>query len=584
MNKKNIEFELFTKPMFKKLLGPAIFSAFGFAFADMADAIVVGSKMQTEGLAAIGLVLPVYMLYAIFANGFGIGGSIKYAKLLAEGFKIDARDHFYSTIATAIIFGLLNTAFGLIFIDQLLAILGTTVKDGLLFTYTKDYLTILLIAAPFYYLFYILNYYLRNDNNEKIASIASVSGNIIDISLSIIFVIFLELGTKGAALATLIGYIITSSIYWYGVKFKSDTLHSRSSYFLRLSKDFYKLGFESLKMGISTSISYGYSLVFYLICNNILIKISSNVGVAVFDLIQNCSYLVYYLYDACCKATQPIISTYVSENNVKGRKDVQKYGIFTGCIIGLIMVTIIGIWPGLICKLFGVYPLIEGDIALRFFCFGSLFGGLNLMICNYYQSCEATKPVILIETLRGFGILLPVTLLCANFELNYFWLLYPITEILTLLTFVIANMVKKFKIVAEDKERVYSATVLASAKGLVDISQEIGDFCEKWDADAKTLYMIVMTVEEIGMAILTNGIKGQKDGYIQFTLIAKEDGEFRLHVRDNAPSFNPFSLQLKQEGDDDMNLDALGIEVVKKSASFFSYRQFNNYNTLVIYL
>ena len=51
----------------------------------------------------------------------------------------------------------------------------------------------------------ILNYYLRNDDNEKIAGLGSVAGNLTDIGFNILFVLILGYGTAGAALSTMIG-------------------------------------------------------------------------------------------------------------------------------------------------------------------------------------------------------------------------------------------------------------------------------------------------------------------------------------------------------------------------------------------
>ena len=54
---------------------------------------------------------------------------------------------------------------------------------------------------------------------------------------------------------------------------------------------------------------------------------------------------------------------------------------------------------------------------------------------------------------------------------------------------------------------------------------------------------MVMTVEELGMAILTKGMKDHDDGYIQITVIPAENGKFKLYLRDNAWKFNPFEME-----------------------------------------
>lgn len=61
-------------------------------------------------------------------------------------------------------------------------------------------------------------------------------------------------------------------------------------------------------------------------------------------------------------------------------------------------------------------------------------------------------------------------------------------------------------------------------------------------------YLVDLTVEEIGVVIISKAFASQPDGYIQLTLIACEDGGFQLHVRDNAAGFDPFSLAAQKLG------------------------------------
>ena len=59
----------FTGRIFRRMWGPAIISSAGWALSDIADAVVVGQRMGAVGLAAIALILPVYMINCMFAHG-----------------------------------------------------------------------------------------------------------------------------------------------------------------------------------------------------------------------------------------------------------------------------------------------------------------------------------------------------------------------------------------------------------------------------------------------------------------------------------------------------------------------------------
>ena len=79
-------------------------SSLGWALSDMADAVVVGQRLGAVGLAAISLILPVYMINCMFAHGLGLGGSVRYSRLLGEGRTAEAADSFHGVFGLALLF------------------------------------------------------------------------------------------------------------------------------------------------------------------------------------------------------------------------------------------------------------------------------------------------------------------------------------------------------------------------------------------------------------------------------------------------------------------------------------------------
>ena len=134
-----------------------------------------------------------------------------------------------------------------------------------------------------------------------------------------------------------------------------------------------------------------------------------------------------------------------------------------------------------------------------------------------------------------------------------------------------------------DIERIYSRTIENRNEDLMVLISEVEQFCEKWEANMKQMYFVTMTVEEICVAIMQKAFEKEESGYIQITLIALENSEFELHIRDNATLFDPFSLHTKKaNAEGDYDLDAMGMLVIKKKAKSFFYRQYQGYNSLVV--
>ena len=567
--------------MFRGLWIPAMLSSLGWALSDMADAVVVGQRLGAVGLAAISLILPVYMVNCMFAHGLGLGGSVRYSRLLGEGRTAEAADSFHGVFGLALLFSVATAVLGSVFIEPLLALLGTRPADGALYTATKDYLQILVAATPLFYLSNILNYYLRNDGSQRRAGVGSVAGNLCDIALNVFLVLVLDLGTRGAALSTALGQIITICIYLPGFFSKKHTLR-----FALPRGRWLVPALSTLKAGMATSVQYLYQMIFFLVCNNLLIRLGGETAVAVFDVIQNTSYLILYLFEGTGRAMQPILSTYQGEHNRQGKKNAARLGFTAGLAAGGALIIFVELWPVGMCLLFGIAGSpseVLACTALRLYGAAALFAGVNILLCNYYQACENEKPSFLLETLRGVVLLIPLTFVCYALGLQHFWLLFLLTEAGSLAVFLLLGISGRYKKAEMPEERIFQRTILSNASDVMDVSRELEGFCEAWDADMKQQMLATMTVEEIGMAILEHGFQGRTDGYIQLTAIMQENGELELHLRDDATTFNPFDMDTRRASQDgDFDMDSMGVLIIKKRAKEFFYRRYQGFNTLII--
>ena len=579
--RQNIRQDRFTGPMYRRLWAPAMVSSLGWALSDMADAVVVGQRLGTVGLAAIGLILPVYMVNCMMAHGLGLGGSVRYSRLLGEGRPEEAGESFAQVFWMAVLLSCLTAAAGSMFLTPLLALLGTTPADGALFAATRDYLEILVAATPLFYLSNLLNYYLRNDGSQHRAGVGSVVGNLSDIALNVLLVLVFDMGTRGAALSTALGQVITIAIYLPGF--------FRPQHVLRFAlprRGWLGPGVSALRAGLATSVQYLYQMIFFLLCNNLLIRMGGEDGVAVFDVLQNTSYLILYLYEGTARAMQPILSTYQGEHNQAGCRSMACLGFGSGIAVGGALILLVECWPEGMCLLFGI-----GDsatrtlacLALRIYGLGAFFAGINILLCNYYQARGQEKAAFVLETLRGAVLLLPFTLLCARLGLRGFWWLFPATEMIALAAFGASAFSGRYSREEIPAERVFQRTILSNTRDVGEVCQELEAFCRSWDASARQCYFTTMTLEELSVAILQHGFTGRTDGYIQITAIAQPNGEFELHLRDDAETFNPFSLETQRAGaDQEFDMDSMGVFVIKRQAKEFFYRRYQGFNTLTV--
>ena len=572
----------FVGSMFRRLFLPSVIFSTGWALSDAADAVVVGQRLGTVGLAGIAMVLPVYMINCTFAHGFGLGGSVRFSRLMAHGDFGLARDCFGQTIFSALVFSGATAVLGLCGMDVLLAALGASSASPEVLAATREYLAVLVASTPLFYLSNILNYYLYNDDNQRLAVTGAIIGNVSDIILNFVLVLGFGLGMRGAALSTTAGQVIAISIYLIGLRGREHHLQ------LRLPRrGWLKAGIGQLRAGLSSSVSYLYQMVFFIVCNNALVRIGGDLGVAVFDVIQNASYLLLYLYEGTSRAMQPLLATFYGENGRKDLAATRAQARLYGCGIGLALILVVEIAPSALCGVFGV-PAGEArgltELALRIYGIGAIFAGLNILDAGYFVACGVEKASLLIQSLRGAVLLLPLTLLGGLFgDIRTFWLVFPLAEIGAWTLFrLVARIRSSYEVRLLAEERIYQKTVSGSTEDVMAADREIEAFCERRGVDAKRAYAVTLAVEEICATIVKNGMK---DGYICITLLDDPDGDIILMLRYNDDYFNPFSLQTNRanaEGNFDM--DAMGILMIRKQSKDFVYRRYQGLNSLVVRL
>lgn len=575
-----IKKDYFVPRMFYKLLIPSVISSIGFAMADMADALVLGQKVGETGLAAISLCLPFFMLINIFMDGLAIGGCVHFSQKLGEGNDKKAVECFNRIWISALIIALVIGLGVNLFIDDVLGLLGTNLADGELFYSCKDYIRIIAFGTPFLMLNIVFANFLRNDNNSTLATKGFLIGNAVDIVLNIVLVIFLGLGTKGAALSTVIGSAVAIIFYLPGIIGKNKEILKVRYVFLDLKEIFY-----CFKTGFSTSVQHLLQLVFLLVVNRILMSISGESGVAVFDVVYNVSFFLIYMYNGVSEASQPLISTFSGENSEEDCKYVlnlsKKYGIGFGLVVAVLLF----VFAENISQIFGItdelLPLSVN--AIRIYCFGFAFLGLNILYGNYYQSKENVKLAFFIVFMRGFVILLPSVLFFAVFGVEVIWLMFPVTELITLLLFYLFRMYNLRREPIFEAKRILRITVENESEDMEKVINKTMGFCEKWNGDAEQKYYVTLIIEEICMSIIRNAMTDIKNRKIRITLLAEEDGDFVLNLIDNAVVFNPFSFKSKKiDSDNEFNIDEISMMMIKKKTKKFMYRRCNGFNSLVV--
>lgn len=173
----------------------------------IADTFFVG-QLDTQSTAAVGVVFPLMFFMQAFGFFFGHGSGNYISRELGARRHDNARrmaaDGFFLSLFT----GLALMTLGLVFLHPLALLLGSTPT---ILPLTESYLSVSLLGMPFLMSSLTLNNQLRLQGNAAYAMVGIVTGAVLNVALDPLLIFLLDLKVQGAALATVIGQVVSFS-------------------------------------------------------------------------------------------------------------------------------------------------------------------------------------------------------------------------------------------------------------------------------------------------------------------------------------------------------------------------------------
>ena len=190
---------------------PTIISMLTSSIYNMADTFFV-SQISTSASGAVGVAFPLMMIIQAIGFTLGMGSGNYISRLLGQ------KDREYSSkvlatgFFTALIVGVILAIIGILLLDPLVYMLGATETIA---PYAKDYIQHILLGMPFMITSFVLNGTLRFQGSAFYSMIGITTGGIINVILDPILIFKFNMGTGGAALATVISQFISFCILVY---------------------------------------------------------------------------------------------------------------------------------------------------------------------------------------------------------------------------------------------------------------------------------------------------------------------------------------------------------------------------------
>lgn len=197
--------------LMKKYAIPCIISLLVGALYNIVDQIFIAnaSYLGSYGNAANTVVFPLTVVALAIAVMIGDGSCAFVSLCLGKGEKENARRSVGNAIVMVVGSSMLLTAVYLIFQTQIIAMFGGTVNEET-FCYSQEYFFYISLGVPFYMFGQAMNPVIRADGSPKFAMFSTLAGAVVNLIFDPVFIFIFRWGMRGAAVATVIGQIITA--------------------------------------------------------------------------------------------------------------------------------------------------------------------------------------------------------------------------------------------------------------------------------------------------------------------------------------------------------------------------------------
>ena len=391
---------------------PAIIGMVVNALYNIVDRMFIGNIPNIGSLAitGVGITMPIMTIILAFGMLIGIGATANISLNLGKGNRPTAEKLLGNAFTLSIIVGLAIAIVGTICANPILNLFGAS--ENTLF-YAKEYLNIILLGCTFNILSFSLNSTVRADGNPKMSSFTMVIGCGTNIILDYVFIFILNLGVKGAALATIISQAITFFIILYYYTAGNSNLKLKVENF-KLKKHLVTMTFA---IGIAPFETQIANSLVQVIANNALKTYGSDLAIGAMTVISSLNIIFMMPIFGINQGCQPIIGFNYGAKKYERAKEAFKYATIAACVICIIGFISIQCFPTQIISLFNNDPelttlAIKG---IRIYLLMMPVVGINIVATSYYQSIGKAKISMFVSLLRQVILLIPFTIILPKF-------------------------------------------------------------------------------------------------------------------------------------------------------------------------
>lgn len=415
-----------------KLAVPATIALLAKAVYNIVDTAYIGLLQDETALAAVGVTLPLLLIFVSIENIFAAGAAVLAGRHLGAGSKDGAGTVISTVVAASTVVGMLLCVGGIVFIEPLLRAFGASEA---VMPLAKDYAFWMFIAALANLPAQSLNCAARAESSVKISSIAVIVGAALNVVLDPVFMFEwgFGMGVGGASLATTISQVVTLLILvWF-------YMSGRSVIKIKLSliKPTLKLFKEVVLIGIPSAVIQICLAIAASLTNIAAAALpDSDLIIAAYGVVQRLVLIGCYIIIGFMQGYQPVASYAFGAKNEERFHESARFALKSTLLLSIGVAVAYILLSRPLIMLFNRNPAIVTYGARLLISQVALYPafGLCYMMTITFQTIGASRYGLFLSTIRQGLFYIPVILLLPRLiGVTGIYLAQPIADVLTLI-------------------------------------------------------------------------------------------------------------------------------------------------------
>ena len=385
---------------------PGIIAMTASSLYNMVDSIFIGHGVGAMALSGLTVAKPFMDICAAFGTLVGVGASSLVAIKLGEKDYRSANDVLANVILLNVLLGALVMAVGLYWLDPILYAFGAS---DVTIAYAREYMEIILWGNILTHIYYGLNSMLRSIGHPKIAMYATIVAVVTNIILDPIFIFVLDMGIRGAALATMISQLVSVIIELVIFLNPKEVIYFHRGIW-RLKRD---ITMRALGIGTAPFLMHMAACFVVIVLNNQLKRYGGDMAIATFGMTNRFMFFFAMVVMGLNQGMQPIVGyNYGAKLFDRMVRALKLTAMCATCVMGVLWLFGL-IWPEGFIRLFTHDELLiaQSVAPARVMLCTMVMVGFPMVVGNFYTSIGMSGKAIFLSLTRQVIFLIPCILL-----------------------------------------------------------------------------------------------------------------------------------------------------------------------------